>query len=122
MLTIDEVGKEANASLNGVGVRGLLSNDRLILGVLNELVISIRGVFRGSRPSTGVDVSVGRDEQGVEVQMEVTPLAVIGLLKNCEGENGRDFIGVFWGVGSEVVLREEDVEFREILEVLQSSR
>ena len=72
----------AIASLNGVGVRGLLSIERLILGVLNEPDASVLGVLRQSRPNTGVDVSVGRDEQGVEVQIDVAPLAVIGLLKN----------------------------------------
>ena len=74
--------KVAIASLNGVGVRGLLSKDLLILGVLNVLEVSVLGVLRQSRAYTGVDVSVGRDEQGVEVQIAVPPLAVIGLLKN----------------------------------------
>ena len=72
----------AIASLNGVGVRGLLSNDRLIFGVLNALLASIFGVFRQSRANTGVDVRVGRDEQGVEVQMLAKSFAGIGLLKN----------------------------------------
>ena len=72
----------AIASLNGVGVRGLLSKDRLILGVLKALVPSIFGVFRHSRAKTGVEVRVGREEQGVEVQMQAISFAEIGLLKN----------------------------------------
>ena len=79
----------ASASLNGVGVRGLLSNERLIFGVLRVLlasilgvVASILGVFRQSLANTGVEVRDGRDEHGVDVQTALTPLAVIGLLKN----------------------------------------
>lgn len=120
-LTIAETWKVAKASLKGVGVRGLsVSNDRLILGVLNVPFTSILGVLRQSRENDGVDVRVGLEEQGVEVQIGVPPLAVIGLLKNCEGEKGRDFIGVLWGVAPDVEFSEDVVAFNEAL--LQSSR
>ena len=117
----DAVRNVAKASLNGVGVRGLLSNDRRIFGVRKEWSdVIIFGVFRASWIRTGVEVSVGRTETGVEVDIPDMSRAVIGLLKNCEGENGKDFIGVFWGVLHDGVSMTELLVLN--VETLRSSR
>ena len=111
----------AKASLNGVGVRGLFRSDLRIFGVWKEFSpLVIFGVLRVSRAKTGVDVCVGRVEIGVDVPTTDPSLAAMGLLKNWDGEKGRDLIGVLWGVLPEEEPSDEPVVLSD--EPQQSSR